>query len=312
VSIVLERNPNYSGPVPPLHRVIVKDVKEPTMQAMMIDRGDVDIAYDTTPLQAKSLSENPRVELMPAPLLRVWYVGMNVTRKPLDDVRVRQAIRYAIDYEGILKYLVQGHGIRLEGPIIEGLPGFAPHLGVYDYNPQKARDLLAQAGLPHGFDITLTSFSGSTELGPTVEDLCVKIQRDLGEVGIRAEVKNLSAGAYLDLFRAHSLELNLGYWSADYPDSHNFMHPFGHSQGALAKRVNYSNPRLDPIIDAASRELDVARRSDLYVQAQRILAEEGPWAILVQPQRPLPVRRELRGFVWNPLSSMEFWTCSKP
>jgi peptide/nickel transport system substrate-binding protein len=290
----------------PLRRVIIKDIKEPTMQQMMLQRGDVDMAYDIPPLQTASLELDPHVALLPAPLLRVWYVGMNVTQKPLDDVRVRQAIRFAIDYPGILKYLLKGRGISLEGPIVQGMPGFHPDLGVYHYDPQRARQLLKSAGLGNGFDITLTSGGGATELGPSVEDLCAKLQQDLGAVGIRVQVQTISGTAYLDLYRKGKLQLNLGLWSADYPDPHDFIGPFGRSDGSLAMRVHYADPEMDRLIDQGAEELNPQRRDAIYVEAQKRLADSGPWAILVQSEKTLPMRREVHGFVWNPLSTMDF------
>lgn len=310
VAVTMARSPVH--PEVPLRRVIVKDIKEPTMQQMMLDRGDADMAYDVPPLQIHALLQNPRVKVVPAPLLRVWYLGMNVSHKPFDNPKVRQAIRFAIDYDGIVRYLLKGRGKHVETPIVPGMAGYDPDLDVYRHDPDRARQLLRQAGYPDGFDMTLTSGSGSTELGPSVEDLCAKIQQDLGVVGIRVTVQNLSTTAYLDLYRgAKKLDMNLGYWGADYPDPEAMIQPFGHSGGTLAKRVNYSNPELDRLIDAGAREQDFNKRDALYKEAGRLLAEDGPWVILVQPQMGLPIRTEVQGFVWNPLSDMEFWRCHK-
>ncbi|MHB2017652.1 MAG: ABC transporter substrate-binding protein [Candidatus Xenobia bacterium] len=312
VGMTFERNPYYGGPPPPLSRVLVKDIHDAAMQAMMIQVGDLDMAYDLTPLQTDGLAKSPEVRIVPAPLLRVWYVGMNVKMKPLDDVRVRQAIRYAIDYDAIEKYLVRGHGTHIEGPVVSGMSGYQPHLGIYRHDADKARQLLREAGYPDGFDVTLSAGQGSTELGPTEEDLCAALQQDLQKVGIRCEVKTLATATCQQLYREAKLQLNLNEWGADYPDADGMVKPFGHSGGALARRVNYSGtPQLDQLIDDAAATVDPTRRAALYVQAQKLLMQDGPWAILVQSEKALPVRREVHGFIWNAQSDMEFFTCSK-
>ncbi len=305
--IVLVRNEHYWGPRPPLRRVIIKDVRESGLQQMMLERGDVDMALDLTPLQiSEAQAACPRVRVVEGPFLRLFYLGMNVTKAPFRDVRVRQAIRAAIDYRGLVKYMARGHAIALQGPIIKGLLGYDPHLGVVKHNPKLARALLAAAGYPHGFDTTLYSSSGSTPFGPSREEVCEKLQSDLGKVGIRVHLKMLLGSAYLDLYRHRKTDLNMGDWGADYPDPFNFAQPFGRSDGALATRVGFSDPRLDRLIDLAGRELRPDLRRKLYIRIQRRLMKIGPWAILLQPTRELPIRAEVHGYRYNAMSPMDY------
>ncbi len=306
ISMVLERNDRYWGEPPRLRRVIIKDVKESTTQKMMLERGDVDLAYDLNPIQIEdAMRRSPRVRALDVPFLRLYYLGMNAQWGPLKDPRVRQAIRCAIRYDELVG-LARGHAIRLEGPIIKGLLGYAPHLDTFAYDPEKARTLLREAGYADGFDVELAASGGPTNFGPTREDICAKLQHDLGKVGIRVQIKTLSSTAYLDLYRGKKTQLNMGDWGADFPDAHNFAHPFGHSAGALARRVRYANAALDPIIDEAGREPRAERRAKLYVEAQTILMRDGPWAVLLQPQRILPVRAEVFDFHYDAQSPMGY------
>lgn len=307
VAIVLARNERYWGSRPRLRRVIIKDVKEPSTQAMMLERGDVDMAYDLSPLQiAEVRAACSRVRLADGPFLRLFYVGMNVHRAPFDQPKVREAVRCAIDYDGLVKHMARGNALPLQGPIIRGLLGYAPNLGVVRHDPERARRLLAEAGFPNGFDTTLYGSSGPTPFGPSRDEICAKLQADLAAVGVRAQVKMLSSTAYLDLFRGKKTEMNMGDWGADYPDAFNFAQPFGHSQGALARRVEFGDATLDGWIDAAGRELDARRRRSLYVRIQRRLMTIGPWAVLLQPTRALPVRTEVHGFRYDAMSPMDY------
>ena len=305
ISTVLEANPSYWGGAPALRRVIIKDVQESTTQKMLLERGDVDIAYDLNPLQIADACQRGGVVAQEVPFLRLYYLGMNSKHKPLDDVRVRHAIRYAIKYPDLLR-LAGGHALGLEGTVIKGLPGYVPHLGAYRYNPRWARELLKRAGYPKGFGIELVTSGGSTPFGPTREDLCAKLQSDLAEVGIKVSVKTLSSTAYLERYRAHRTQLNLGDWGADYPDPHNFIHPFGHSKGILAQRVQYEHSDLDPLIDAAGHDLDPSSRAATYLRVQQRLMRNGPWAVLLQPTRLLPLRREVHDFHYDYLNPMSF------
>ncbi|MBM3463490.1 MAG: ABC transporter substrate-binding protein [Armatimonadetes bacterium] len=310
IAVVMERNENYWGTPPRLRRVIVKDVKESTTQKMMIERGDVDVAYDMNPLQIEdAVARSGRVRALEVPFLRLYYLGMNVKFGPLSDVRVRQAIRAAIRYDDLLA-MGSGRQLRLRGPIIKGLVGFDPRLPG-DYDPDRARALLATAGYKDGFDVELAVSGGPTVFGPTREDICAKLQSDLAAVGIRVRIKTMSSTAYLELYRGKKTQLNMGDWGADYPDPHNFAHPFGHSKGSLTQRVQYANLRLDPLIDKAGRELSPARRAKLYAVIQRHLMMGGPWATLLQPTRLLPVRVEVQGFRYDAQDPMDYRTVYK-
>lgn len=312
-AIVLERNEKYWGGAehtsggPRVRRVIIKDVKESTTRRMMLERGDADIAYDLSPLEINAaLAASANVRTVEGPYLRIFYVGMNLRRGPFKDERVRQAVRYAIDYDGLVKLMAHGRALPLQGPIIKGLFGYTPDLGVVRHDPLRARELLRAAGYVNGFDTVLYASSGSTAFGPTRDEICAKLQSDLKSVGIRAQVKMLSGAAYLELYRAKKTDMNMGDWGADYPDPFNFAHPFGHSAGILARRVDFTDARLDPLIEAAGREINAERRLLLYTQIQRRLMELGPWAFLLQPTRMLPLRAEVHGYRYNAMSPMEY------
>lgn len=305
VAIVLRRNEAYWGQRPALERVVIKHIPEPTTQQMMLLRGDVDIAYNLSPDQVEALRGDARLRLIEAPLLRVYYLGMNLAFPPLDDERVRMALRCAIDYQGWMG-LVRGQGRSLEGPVIEGLCGYQPRLGVYRHDPQRARRLLAQAGWAKGLSLTLYASSGPTPFGLSNENLCARIQSDLARVGVRVEIRTLASATMVELYRAGKCPLVLASWGADYPDAHNFMQPFGHSQGSLARRLAYGDFRLDRLIEAAARCLDEQRRARLYVESQKYLMEHGPYAILAEPRRVLPLRAEVHGYLYNPMSRLDF------
>jgi len=311
VGITLVRNDNYWGEKAKVKKVILRDIKEANTQKMMLEKGDLDIAFALTNEMKIDLKNNPNIKMVRGVNLRIGYLGMNVLKKPLDNVKVRQAIRYAIDYDAIRNKLAKGMGLRMEGVIIKGLLGYKPSLGIYEYNPKKAKRLMKEAGYENGFEITLTTSSGPSSMGLILEDLGALVQQNLAAIGIKVKLQFLAGSAYLQLYRNKKTELNIGAWGADYPDPHNFVQPFGRTGGSLAKRLSYSNPGLDMIIDKAAKELDPEKRVKLYDAAQDILCVDGPYAFLLQPEGIIPMRKRVEGFSYDPLNVYSFRTVYK-
>ncbi|RCW86601.1 peptide/nickel transport system substrate-binding protein [Halanaerobium sp. DL-01] len=305
-SIVLERNENYWGEKPNFRQVIIKNVSESVTQKMMLENGDIDMAYKLTPDQLADLEANEDLNVIKGVDLRAYYLGMNVSKEPLNNLKVRQAIKHAIDYNAMIEHLVRGAGNKLEGAIVKPLLGYQEDMGVYEYNPEKAKQLLAEAGYPDGFDIELTGISSTMW-----KQVISSVQNDLSAVGINAEVRQLNAAAFYELFRNQQLELMLSGWGSDYPDPHNFIHPFGHSEGSLTQRVAYSSKELDDLIEEAAEINDPEKRKELYHKIDRMLAEEGPWAMLYQPQNIVVLRNEVKGYEYNPVRIFDFTSAYK-
>ena len=311
VGITLVRNENYWGEKPKVKKVFIRDIREANTQKMMLEKGDLDMAFALTNEMKLELMKNKDIKMAKGVNLRIVYLGMNTLKKPLDNVKVRQAIRNAIDYDAVVNKLAKGIGIRMEGVIIKGLLGYEPSLGIYGYNPEKAKQLMKEAGYENGFEVTLTTSSGPSSMGLILEDLGALIQQNLAAIGIKVKLQFLAGSAYLQLYRNKKTELNIGAWGADYPDPHNFVQPFGRTGGSLAKRLSYSNPELDKIIDQAAVELDPEKRVKLYDKAQRILCEDGPYAFLMQPEAIIPMRANVEGYVYDPLNVYSFKTIYK-
>src|SRR5205823_4494888 len=143
--VLLKANPNYGGTKPSLVGVLFKHVPEPTNQQFALEKGDIDIANDLGPEQIAALQGKAGVTTTSADSLLLVYVGMNAMVKPLDNVKVREALRTAVDYDGIIKDLLKGNGTRVQGIVPKGLAGFnesAP----FQADVNKAKDLLQQAG----------------------------------------------------------------------------------------------------------------------------------------------------------------------
>lgn len=297
--LVLERNPNYWGEGPYLHRVVFKPVPEPGTRVMMLLTGEADVITVVPPDDVRVVQAHPDCRMVFVPSLLMQYVGMNNLRPPFNDVRVRQAINYAIDKQEIIDYVRGGYDLIADAPIGPRVFGYHP-AGPYDYDPERARQLLAEAGYPHGFTTTLRYNPGWREMAAEV------IQAQLRKVGIDAKLIRMEWAAYLAFTARPPAESEVDMfmlgWTTVTGDADYGLYALFHSDewAPRSNRVFYSNKRVDELLDRARAELDPAVRKRLYAEAIEIIWAEAPWAFLFFPTNLQAARTNVEGMVFHP------------
>ena len=296
VELLMKRNPTYwggaDGRQPWFDEVLWKEVKEPSNQFQMLQRGDIDITYNLTPDMVNQLMSNPNVELPQVHIDRYWVLGMSTKtpQSPFRDLKVRQAIKSAINRDEVVA-LTHGFGIPQATPMIDGYPGHDSSLlsgGPLSYNLTRAKELLAQTKWPNGFHTTMLISSASYG-GISFEQIALVLQSQLAKIGIQVDLNRYDHATWLQLFRSHLFDgLILGAWAVDYPDPQDTADIHFRNDGVLNQRVGY-NDTVDRSLDQeqglATRALlttDPVVRGDLYRQAGRIDYEFGPWVYLYQ------------------------------
>ena len=262
------RNPNYFGGAPTIDTLLARIIPEPSTAVAEFESGTVDILYvpeDQT--RAWEETDAREARLTSAPALRLWYIGVNTTRGPLKDVRVRQAIAHAIDVPTLLKQLLAGRGRVAAGVIPPSLDGADTTRRAIAYDSVAARTLLAAAGFANGIDLDL--WCSQTAPFPR---LAQSIQAYLATAGIRVKIVQRDASSMRAAARAGQTDLVLKDWYADYPDAENFLYPLLHSatRGAGGNVSFFSNSTFDQLVDASRREPDAMKRSALYRQADSL------------------------------------------
>src|SRR5690606_22047395 len=149
--VTLERFDDYLGEPAKVARVVIRAIPEGTVRAIELETGGVDIAYDLEPIDRMRLEFNPNIEIFATESLSASYVGFNVQKAPFDNPLVRQAVNYAIDVEPLVEVIYSGQAVQAFGPLSPKVFGAHTELEPYPYDPQKARELLAEAGYPNGF-----------------------------------------------------------------------------------------------------------------------------------------------------------------
>jgi ABC-type transport system substrate-binding protein len=292
--LLFAKNPDYFDGAPKTDSLRARIIREPSTAVAEFEVGNVDLLYvPEAETRRWEETDERNATLAAAPALRLWDVGINTTRGPLRDVRVRQAINHAIDVGIILDRLVGGRGRRAAGVIPPVLDGADTMRAPYAHDIGRAKRLLTQAGFPNGIDIDLWHSDNES-----FSRVAQSIQSYLGEADIRARLVQREAAAMRAAARNGETDMVLKDWYADYPDAENFLYPLLHTANrGLGGNVSfYSNPEFDRLVDQSRVELDSARRVALYRRADSIAFADAPMAFLFFYNELYAVQPWLRGF----------------
>jgi peptide/nickel transport system substrate-binding protein len=290
---VLARNENYWGEPPLLERIIFKIIPDPSSRLAQLQSGAVDVAYEIPRADLALLEGDPNVQVIRDTTRTVVYLGMNNELPPFDNKLVRQAISYAIPYDTIVNDVLLGYGQQLTSPIPDGTPTHTDEFFVYENNPEKARELLAEAGFPDGFETTLQIPSGIQEARETA----VWVQQSLAEAGITVTIQELPGAAFSEQLQKHELGFFFtNTWISINNDP--WYHLYWLFQHPCCNYTNYSNDEVNALIDELTLSTDEEARAEGSLEAQRIIIDEAPWVFLYQPEKVMVMRSNVSGYVF--------------
>ena len=289
--VILEANKYYWRGVPPIKRVIFKDIPEENSQFLMVQKGDIDIAWNTTAEQALDVKEGkiPGVKLVMQPGQSQEYVAMNVGWGPFKDPRVRMAVKLAIDYDAIINDVTKGLAIKNFTFLPVGYLGYKPLNIKRDI--EKAKKLLAEAGYPNGFEVTMLT-------NPTAarKAEAVVIQSNLAEIGIKVNIQLMQASQMYTKYRQQGHQMILAGWGVDFPDPAALSAPYAdYTAHQLAWRNMWYDDFAAKLSKMAMEEMDKEARERIYNILIDYWFENGPFAILMQPMARWAVREEVKG-----------------
>lgn len=304
--LLFAANDGYWGGRPKADSLKARIIAEPSTAVAEFQSGNVDVLqvpqgeirdWQEDAARAKLLASTPSLELV--------YVAINTTRGPLADVRVRQAINYAIDRRTIVRNLIAGRGELASGVIPSSLPGSDKTRIGYAFDTLRAKQLLREAGHPNGIDVELW-----TSTTPIYVRLAETLQGYLALAGIRAKIVQRESAAAREAARKGETDLFVKDWYADYPDAENFLYPLLHSanKGVGGNVSFYSNPQFDSLVTAARREQDEAKRTDLYRQADELAFRDAPMVFLYFYNELYAVQPWIHGFVPPVIFNGQPWT----
>lgn len=313
VETVLVRNPNYWGAAPALDRIIFRNISEAATQKLQLEAGEIDIAMDLTADQVPSLKENSSVAVYEAPGDVVFFAYANADEKiggALSDAKVQQAIRLAIDYEG-MKALVGGKASTPASIIPNGFFGALGEEKAPVRDVEAAKKLLEEAGQSNlTVDLSYPDFTFS---GFNFATAAQKIQADLAEAGITANLKGSEVGVWLEAYRNGQLPFSLSLWGPDFRDPGNYLEFMPEKK--VGVRANWKNDNssadIQDLRDKALVETNPEERAKLFASIQDYLQQNGPWMPFVQSGVQIGLNSGLKGFVFNPQWNVDVALLSK-
>ncbi|MBC2713672.1 MAG: ABC transporter substrate-binding protein [Desulfosarcina sp.] len=308
---VLEAKSNYWGGAPKVKKVVVRFMAESADRRMALERGDIDIAENILIDQIPALEKNPDVAVQRYPSQLVEYVYINNQKSPLDNPKVRQALCYAVDYQGIIDYVLQGNGVQMRGPVPKGMWGHKSDLFQHTLDAAKAKSLLKEAGFGSGLNLTLIY----SERRSSWEQIATILQSNFAQIGVTLKLQLMANPTLRDRVDKGDFELCLGAWSPDFADPFMFMNFWFDSKlwGLPGNRSFYKNDEVDALIRKAASIADQGQRTQLYQKAQEIIMDDAPYIFLYQVQTVVPMRKNVHGYVYNPMleSMYNFESISK-
>lgn len=264
--LVLEKNEDfYDKNERRLKYIIFKNVVEASNRAIGLETGEIDIATPISSVDEENIKNNPKLQLLTKPSISYTYIGMNMTKVPLNDIRVRKAINYAIDKQAIIDVILNGNGKIATSPIAPGVFGFTDKTKNYEYNVEKAKELMKEAGYENGFTTSILVFSG--EANTQTAEI---VQAYLKEIGIDLKIEIVEVSAYWDMTERGVHNLFLGSWGVVTGDADYGLYAMYHSsaKGGAGNRDFYENEKVDELLDKAKTEIDPETRKKLYEEAQ--------------------------------------------
>lgn len=299
----------WKAGLPKLESITWRPVVDNNTRAAMLQTGEATFAFPIPYEQAKVLEKNDKLDLVAAPSILQRYISMNVTQKPFDNPKVRQALNYAINKEALIKVAFAGYAVPAQGPVPEAID-FAALYDPWPYDPAKARELLKDAGYPNGFSSTLWSSHNHS----TAQKVLQFAQQQLAQVGVKVEVTAMDAGqraAQVESVGMKETGVRLFYtgWSASTGEADWALSPLFSTQAAPPKQFNtafYSNPQVDKDLTEALATTDRAQKQALYKDAQDRIWADAPWIFLVTERLLSANNKQLSGFYVMPDTSFNF------
>jgi peptide/nickel transport system substrate-binding protein len=305
----LDANEGWYKGAPKTRRIIVRHVAEPASQRLLLEKGDIDIARNLSKDQLAAVKDNANVKIVQGDKGYILYLGLNQKNPNLAKPEVREALKWLVDYDAIEKNIVEG--------TYKGHEAFLPKgfLGAIDDKPYKldvakAKELLAKAGLPNGFTVTIDTRS----VNP-ITDITQAIQSTWAQAGIKLEIIPGDGKQTLTKYRARTHDIYIGQWGPDYLDPHTNAETFAinenNGEDAKSKTLAWRNawdiPEMTKVTQANVLETDSAKRAAVYGNLQREHQKVSPFVIMFQQVEVSSQRKNVDNWVIGPSSDTNFY-----
>ncbi len=307
--------PGYWGEKPRVDNLVFTIVKDPAVRLAKLRANECQVMSYPAMADLASIRGDTALQVMEQAGMNIGYLGLNTSRKPFDDKRVRLAVNMAVDRKAILDAVYQGAGTPATTLLPPTLWAYNGAIEAYPHDPDKAKSLLAEAGYKDGVDVDLWAMPVQRPYNPDARRVAELMQADLAAVGVRAKIVSLEWGEYRKrVAQGDDQSAEFG-WTGDNGDPDNFYMPLAGCAAAVPGGSNTSkwcDHAFDDLIRRAATLGDQAQRKALYDQAAVILHDEAPFFLIAHSTVFMPMRAGVTGYVMSPLGSHEFATTDVP
>ena len=303
-----QAHPNYWSGKAKIDSLVFAITPDNAVRYAKLKAGECHVMPYPNPADLEAMGKDSDLKVLEQEGLNVGYLAFNTEKKPFDDRRVRQAINYAINKQAIIEAIYLGAGKPAKNPIPPTMWSYNDAVKDYPYDPEKAKALLAEAGLAGGFETDLWAMPVQRPYNPNARRMAEMMQADLAKVGIKAKVVTFEWGEYLKRSRLGEHQMILLGWTGDNGDPDNFMFVLlGCAAAKGANRARWCHKPFDDLLVEAKQITDAAKRTELYEKAQVVFKEEAPWFTIAHSVVFMPMRKEVVGYKVDPLGGHMFY-----
>lgn len=296
-SIKLTAFDEYMDGKPASQNLVMKVIPENSQRLIALETGEIDIAYDLIPNDLKKIKEQDSLKAFEAPGLTCWYISMNMNKAPFDNPKVREAINYAIDRQTIVDTIMSGSGQPADAIIAPAVFGYYG-TGVYEYNKEKAKQLLKEAGFENGLTTSLWVNDNQSRI-----EICQAIQAMLLDVGIDCKVEVMEFGSFIQRCTAGEHDMGFFGWTTSTQDADYTYYSLEHSsmQGASGNRSFINNPEVDELVEKGRAVADPEQREEIYKELAIKLSEINNNAPIYYATVNVGTSKNVEGFIIDPV-----------
>jgi len=303
--IVLEANPEYWGEKPKSDRIVIKVVKDPSTRELLLRSGELDVAF-RVPSKNLARFEEEGFQIIKHPSPEITYLGFNNTQSPLDDVKLREALLYAVPYEALVEDVLHGYGSQLIGPIPSTMAYYCEDVTYpYELDLEKAQELLSESGYESA-ELSLDVRAGFTEH----EEIAVILQNNLKQIGIDLTINKLNTAEYQDRVWNFKSEMFL---ADDQPWINDPGYNLGYNLpcGEYYNWGQYCNEQVDQWLLEARHETDTEKRRQLYCDISQQFIDDAPWIMLFVRDETVIMPQNVKGYLFDPSGAHPLYTLEK-
>jgi dipeptide transport system substrate-binding protein len=303
-----DANPKYFRGVPKIQKVVFLITPDASVRFQKLKAGECHLIAEPAPTDLKIMKTMTNLAVITAPGANIGYLAINVKKKPFDNLKVRQALSHAFNIPNYLNVIYQGAAIQAKGAIPPTVPGYDEKMPGYDYDVEKAKALLKEAGFPEGFETEIWTLPVQRPYLPNGKKMGELMQADLAKIGIKAKLVTYDWPTYLDKTRKGEHALAQLGWVTDNGDPDNFLDVLlsCHSVHGGSNISQWCYQPFDQLIQKAKLISEMPERVKLYSKAQEMVRAQVPWVPIAHATMFRGISKKVIGYKISPVGSEDF------